>query len=181
MINRKGQLAEGITAPIVFFIVFVIMVLFVAMSAGVFNIVHPTKEVASATVDPKIPYSYELLFKTLDINVGDVDRHLTVFDILTLSLDEKVNIADGKETFATLLSPDRPCLIAALDNPKNTHPDVGLDYCLKYTPGEKQAYTEIYDDYDKYKNAGVLSKVDVSFMGSKQMRSIVYYYGKCLT
>jgi hypothetical protein len=188
MNNKRGLLGEGVGAFPIFLIVFVIMALFLILSAGMLGVVTRPGVVGQNIVDPALPVSYDLLFKQIDVKTNDLQKRVSIFDLLTLpktSSDkndlyntEKTGVDGTLTKLSALLNEKTPCLIATRYTSQSQDSDY---YYLQYNPSMKPPYTNIIQSYDNYRDAGLLSYTLVSLKGDNDKINLAYYYGACLT
>lgn len=178
-INRKAQVEWLIPAIPIFIIIFLIMALFVFLSAAAGVIKGPKAGIAQSI---RVPDD-SLLFRTIEVQFPQQQKkEVLIIDAIHESLSKKISISSLHQTLAKFIQGEIKCAIISVDTDH---------IAAYYHPSINEVKTEFFESGDKLyetlDNLGYKIRIHqlkdtmrYDIVVNEKKHQILAYYGKCL-
>jgi hypothetical protein len=197
--NRHGQIGTGITGLFVILLAFLLMALFVALSAGALSILKPKGIIAANYVNPKLPVYYTPLFDIMPVSFFDANSEtrktylMRVFDTYAHTSEKKLDTSSMEKGFLSFVTPDNPCLVLRrmelidenFKDPISFEPTTGR-YVYYFDSGARQLTsaenkdTELINKlYSYYHDGNAFQYATLHSSALNRDYTFIYYYGGC--
>lgn len=175
--NRKGDLGQILTTPVVLILIVVLGFIFIFLSSSLASIIGP----ADVNAYPNEERNYSFLFKEVNISGNE----LWVIEAVVKMERGEFSSHENYEGFRRLVNEDNPCLLIASSKdytPVPSNPNsVSGDFYFKYNDdgyvgtGNKGS---VHNTFQEYKRQGFFEYAYLH--EGEETISIAYHYGKCI-